>query len=510
MSTSSVVSQITEALAPVLEENEQLREGIAEVRAMMSTEDRGWQLIQGLGSGDHVQGLNLEEVKLVSEQARAQVAASALPKRAADLHTGFVFGRGMEIDGVLREAGKNGRPTAEIAFYENPINQESLFSGAAKKELQYARFTDGNVIAFCDKSSKTVRRIPIYEISATYVNPEYPDEILAWLRTWEQRTVDGKTEQRQAWAYTNRFKGTRQKSIKVGNDAIPVLENVTAVDLRANRQVGFTYGVPDAVAGLNWTRAYGEVLRYGQIVSESLAKFTYKVTQKTQKGAQNVGVKMSSGGVGQTAVIGEGQDIQLVSQSRQAYDFTHAQPLAAMAAAAWNVSIVDLLASPSSAGSSYGAGNLLTAGMQNAMQAMRWEWGNFFREVFRACGLNAPEVHWPPINEPDPYRMAQELTLYSVALSDEEYRTQVLDRLDIIGDAAAIPPSLAARNEPKSQAASPDQGRSTPAGGADSGSLNDQRSDLQSEALRSFRTDEILDRLEAVMARTGVESQRKP
>src|SRR5690606_32685999 len=113
-----------------------------------------------------------------------------------------------------------------------------------------------------------------------------------------------------------------------------------------NRQVGFTYGIPDALAGLHWTRAYGEVLRYGQIVSESLAKITYKVVQKTQKGAQNVGVKMSSGGVGQTAVIGEGQDIQLVSQSRQSYDFTHAQPLAAMAAAAWNVSIVDLLASP--------------------------------------------------------------------------------------------------------------------------------------------------------------------
>lgn len=501
MSTSSVVSQITEALAPVLEENEQLREGIAEVRAMMSAEDRGWQLIQGLGSGDHVQGLDLDEVKLVSEQARAQVAASALPKRAADLHTGFVFGRGMEIDGVLREAGKNGRPTAEIAFYENPINQESLFSGAAKKELQYARFTDGNVIAFCDKSSKTVRRIPIYEISATYVNPEYPDEILAWLRTWEQRTVDGKTEKRQAWAYTNRFKGTRQKTIKVGNDAIEVLENVTAVDLRANRQVGFTYGVPDAVAGLNWTRAYGEVLRYGQIVSESLAKFTYKVVQKTQKGAQNVGVKMSSGGVGQTAVVGEGQDIQLVSQSRQAYDFTHAQPLAAMAAAAWNVSIVDLLASPASAGSSYGAGNLLTAGMQNAMQAMRWEWTAFYEDVFQACGLGVPGIHWPEINEPDAYRLAQELTLYSPALSDEEYRAAVLDRLDIVGDAKKIPPSLKARNQAQKQAASPDQGRSSDAGAADSGSLNDQRSDGISEAMERFRQEEFLERLEAVAAR---------
>lgn len=191
MSTSDVVSQITEALSPVLEENEQLREGIAEVRAMMSHEDRGWSLIAGLGTGEHVQGLNLDEVKLVSEQARAQVAASALPKRAADLHTGFVFGQGLEIGDTLREPGKNGRPSAGIAFYENPINQESIFSGSAKKELQYARFTDGNVIAFCDKSTKTVRRIPIYEIAATYVSPEHPDEVWAWLRKWDHRNVDG-------------------------------------------------------------------------------------------------------------------------------------------------------------------------------------------------------------------------------------------------------------------------------------------------------------------------------
>lgn len=501
MSTSSVVSQITEALAPVLEENEQLREGIAEVRAMFAHEDAGWQLILGQAAGDRTKGLDLEEVQAVSATARTQVAAGALPKRAADLHAGYVFGGNLEIDETLRQPGKNGAPTNTVRFYENPVNQESLFSGAAKRELQYARFTDGNVVAFCDTSSKTVRRIPIFEIKQILVSPEYPDEIWAWMREWDQVGVDGKSETKRAWAYTNRFSGTRKQTIKVGQENVPVLKNVTAVDLRSNRQTGWVFGVPDAVAGLHWTRAYSEVLRYGQIVSESLAKFTYKVVQKTKQGAQNVGVKMSSGGVGQTAVVGEGQDIQLVSQSRQAYDFTHARPLAAMAAAAWNVTNPDLLADSSASGSSYGSLNALTPGMQNAMQAMRDEWTQFYQDIFQVMGFGRLGIHWPPMNEPDAYRLAQELTLYSPALSDEEYRAAVLDRLDIVGDAKVVPPSLKARNQAPKQAASPDQGRNSPAGGADSGSLNDQRSDGISEAMERFRQEEFLERLEAVAAR---------
>lgn len=501
MSTSDVVSRITEALQPVIHENELLRESIDEVRMMMNYDEDGWTSIAGLSGGTKSRGLDLSEVKQVSEKARVQVATAGLPKRAADLHTGFVFGRGMGIDNTLRDPGRTGRPPATVTFYENPVNQESLFSGAAKKELQYARFTDGNVIAFCDESTKTVRRIPITEIAATYVNPDHPDEVWAWLREWTTPSDTGSGAPKQAWVYSNRFKGRRQQTISYNGKSIRVLRNVTAVDLRANRQVGFTYGVPDALAGLHWTRAYGEVLRYGQIVSESLAKITYKVIQKSQKGAQNVGVKMSSGGVGQTAVVGEGQDIQLVSQSRQSYDFTHAQPLAAMAAAAWNVSIVDLLASPSSAGSSYGAGNLLTAGMQNAMQAMREEWSQFYADIFEVMGFGRVQVHWPAMEEPDPYRTAQELTLYSPALSDEEYRAAVLDRLDIIGDPKKIPPSLKARNQAQKQAASPDQGRNSPAGGADSGSLNDQRTDNVSEAMARFANEEFLERLEAVAER---------
>lgn len=512
MSTSDVVSQISEAVSsainPYIAENELLKESIDEVRAMFSYEDRGWSAISGLNQGDRQRGLSLGDVHKISENARARVAGSSLVKRAADLHTGYVFASaGPEIDNTIREPGKGGRPPGEVSFYENPINQESIFSGAAKRELQYARFSDGNVIAFCDTSKKLVRRVPISEISNVLVNPEYPEEIWAWLREWDQVTPLGQSRTVRRWAYTNRFSGTRQQSISVEGKAIPVLKNVTAVDLRANRQIGYTFGVPDATAGLHWVQAYGEVLRYGQIVDESLAKIVYKVVQKTKGGAQNVGVKMSTGGAGQTAVVGEGQDIQLVNSSQRGFDFTNARPLAAMAAAAWNVSNIDLLSDSSAAGSSYGAAQSLTPGMQNAMSAMRDEWTQFFQDVFQACGFDRPGLHWPAMEKPDAYRMAQEVTLYSPALTDEEYRGIVLDRLDIPGDASEIPPTLKARSDAAKQAASPDQGVTNGTGGQDSGSLNDQRSDTIGEALKQVQKEDFLreltglvERMEAVKA----------
>lgn len=501
MSTSDVLTQVTEALSPILAENEQLRESIDEVRAMLDYEDQNWNLLLG-GGGDQVSGLDLDQVHSASEKARKRVALSSLDKRAADLHAGYVFGAPLEIDGTEREPNKTGAPPAAVKFYENPINQESLFSGAAKRELQYARFTDGNVIAFCDTSKKTVRRIPIYEIVDVLVSPEYPDEIWAWLREWNQVGRDGKSETRQAWAYTNRYQERRQKSISRGGKSIPVLENVTAVDLRANRQVGWVYGIPDALSGMHWAEAYGKVMTWGQQITEGRNKIIYKVTNtKTKKGAQNVGVKMGQGGFGQGVAMGEGQDIALVNASAKGFDFTEARPLAAMAASAWNVSNIDLLADSSAAGSSYGAASALTAGMQNAMQSIRDEWTQFFQDIFQVNNMGRVGIHWAPMNPVDPYREAQELTLYSVALLDEEYRAVVLDRLDISGNASEIPASLAARTAAPVQAASPDQGSSNGTGGAGSTLGNDTRTDLIPEVLRQMNQDEFLREMHSLVER---------
>lgn len=489
MSNYDQFDRISEAiraeLAPIIAENERLEESLQSVRQMMDYEDRSWMpILGGLHSGDKTEGLDLDEVKIISEKARTKVAAAALEKRITDLYIGHVLGQGVEIDGVVRDPNAEGRPPARVKFFEDPVNQEYLFSESGMKALQRARFTDGNIIAFCDTSNRTVRTIPLSQITGVLTNPEYADEVWAWKRSYEHHKTTGETETKHVWVYTNRFKGVKKESIGEGSNRVRVDKKIVAVDLRVNRQTGWLMGVPDATAGMLWTEAYGEVLQYGRIVSKSLADILYKVTAKKKDTAQNVGVKMGKSGPGGGVVLGEGQDIQLVSATQRSFDFTAARPLAAMAASAWGVSAVDLLADSSAAGSSYGAGSLLTPATQNFMRSMQSEWTRFFQDIFEVLGLGRPAISWEPMEEPDPYREAQALTLLSVALTDEEYRAEVLDILNIPGDPTDIPETLKQRGlqavgSGAKQAASPDQGRSNGTNGADSGAKNDLRDDVQ-------------------------------
>lgn len=516
MSAIDPVKQISEALTQITEENEELREGLADVRAALNYEDTGWQAIFGFAGGDRTEGLDLAEVQSVSEKARTKVAAAALEKRAADLHAGYVFSNGVDFQGTIRDPSKTGAPPSLVKFYEDDINQENLFSEGAMRELQRARFTDGNVIVLCDTKTKQARRVPIKEISNVMTNPDFPDEIWAWQRTWDHHTASGESMTKVAWIYTNRFKGVKKKSIAQGNGlpAVPVLENMLAVDLRANRQVGWVYGLPDALAGMLWTEAYGQVLRYGQIVNESLAKVVYKVVQKTKKGAQNAGVKLTTPSQpGGAAVVGEGQDIQLVNSSQRSFDFTAARPLAAMAASAWNVTNPDLLNDSSASGSSYGSLNALVLGNLNAMLGMQVEWTQFFQDVFVAFGHGRIVVEWAPIESPDPYREGQIVGLaWNMGLvHPDEARPRIMEIAQIKDlhkgkapegvllpnnkdswERADIDPKDGPATGTATSTASPDQGVSNGTGGAGSTINNDTRTDNLESLLRDMAQSEFL------------------
>ena len=502
------IALLNEAISriPDLEnENQELRESISEVRALLSAEDRGWSLIQSVTSGERLEGLDLEEVHEIIRMIQPRVAAAGLTKRAADLHTGTVFGKGVQFEGVTSKPGTRGAKPGVVKFYDDPDNQESLFAASAHGELQRSRFIEGNIVAACNTRTKKVHRIPFSQIAAIKVDPDYPNRIIAYKRQWSTGT--GTDSEKSIWYVTRRFEGTRPKAFGTGPDRVAVDPDVTAVDLRANLQPGFVLGIPDGLAGLHWAESYTLALRAGQTVTEGLARLIFKVTNKTRQGAQSAGVKVANmSGHGNTASMVEGQDVEAVRTAGQAYAFDKLVPIVGPAAAAWNVSVPDLLNSSASAGSSYGALQGLAPGNRNAMTLMQKEWASFFQSIFDVMGFDRPGVHWEPLETPDPYRSAQALTLLSIALSDEEYRSRALDILDIDGNATDIPDTLKMRSQPEQTAAtqaSPDQGRSngTNSGG---GGANDQRSDTvsSSEALRrEMANDDFLSRFEELVVR---------
>lgn len=504
--TAAILSDEVLARVTTLEnENAGLKESLADVRAMFALEDRGWALITGLNTGERLEGLDLDELKEISEAIRPHLVGDGLVKRGADLHSGYVWSKGLGIEGVA-STGKQGRPTNSQTFYEDPINQESIFSALSHEEIQKARYADGNVFLAVNKSTREVRRIPLNQITGLRVNPDFPEEVWAWQRTWNPNDRPD-SKQKVLWYYTPRFKGKRQKSYTEGGKTVAISETEIVIDRRFNRQIGYPLGIPDAVAAMPWIAAYTEIINYGRVVNESLAKILFKIISKTSAGARTAGVKIANmSGHGNAASMVEGQDAQAISTAGKGYDFTSARPVASMAAAALNVPNIELLSDSSAAGSSYGAAQSLSPATKNAMRLMQAEWIELFEEIFNYLGLGRPRIWFDPLEDPDPYRAAQQLKILSDGLSDEEYRGKVLDLLDIAGNAADIPEILALRTlaaktaaEP-AQAASPDQGQSNGSGGGGQGA-NDQRTDGIGEMLNRMQDDAFLDNLRNLVER---------
>lgn len=510
MSTeSNPIQALSEAFTALQEQNAMLEEGMADIRAQFAYEDMsGWRLISGVASGDQVEGLDLDEVHAIAEKISPRIVAGALPRRAVDLHSGFVFGRGMYIEGTEKPRGRGAIPKIRRVFADM-TNQESVFSDIAKEELQKERFVSGNVLVAVNTKTGKINRIPFKQIKDVKVDPDFPENVIAWMREWD--TQDGSTNSvKRRWYYTKRFTGTRQRSYTKNGETILVEPNTTVVDLRAGRQVGHILGIPDGVAGIHWAELYSRAVKSGLAVAEGMAKIIFRVTNKTKQGVQSTGVKIANSDVtAGTASMAEGQELTAISTAGRGYDFASLRDLAGMAALAWNVSVMDLLNSAAASGASYGSASALVPGNRNAMLLMQKEWADFYKDIFDVLGEGRPTVVFEPFEAPDKYRELQAITLGSVALSDEEYRMSVLAALDIVGDSSDVPDALKLRNEPQQtavQQASPDQGRSsgTGTGNGDSGGqgANDQRSDGIGESLRrEMAMEDQLTRMSEMLAR---------
>lgn len=505
MDPIAVLSEAISRLPELEAENAHLQESVAEVRAMLARDDAGWTLIQGLQSGERLEGLELDEVKEIIALLQPKVAAAGLARRAASLHAGWVFGKGVQIEGTNAPEGRGAKPAA-YRFFADRKNQESVFSASAHEELQNSRFIEGNVLVACNTRTKVVQRIPFNQIVGLKVDPDFPTRILAYKRQWN-RHDDSENEVQTRWYLTHRFEGARPKSYGTGNERVAVDPDITVVDLRAGRQPGFVLGVPDGISGLNWAETYTLAMRAGVTVTEGLSRLIFKVTNKTRQGAQASAVKIGGmSGAGNTATMVEGQNVEAIRTAGQAYAFEKLMPLAAIAAAAWNVSVADLLNSSASSGS-YGSLQAISAGNRNAMTLMQRQWTTFFQDIFDVMGFGRPDVHWEPLETPDPYRSAQALTLLSPTLNPVEHRGKALDVLDITGDPTQIPDSLKAlqvqptATDTAAQQSSPDQGVANGAGNGGQGA-NDLRNDSVGENLRhEMFNGDFLDRFESLVER---------
>src|SRR5690625_216504 len=379
-----------------------------------------WELLEGY---DDNAGLSLDRLKQLEEILSDMVETNPLMKRAAQLRHSYIFGEGIWFTG-LKPSGYD--------LMKDEDNRRAMFSVQAQEELNKAKFTAGNVFVIYNRKTKKFTRVPLQEVDALEVDPESNERIWHIKRKWKHNGQD-----REMWYPTSTYTGPKRHWIgKVNGQQtkrVPVSQDAIIYHETANKQVGWTLGVPDSLAAMSWAIAYKNYLENNATLVKAYSQFAWKVTQQTRRGVDNAAVRIARGGVGGAAVQGTGSDIQALPASGSQVDFNNGQPLAAMVAASLGVPVIALISSPGAAGGSYGAAETLDRPTVIGMQVIQKTWGNFYESIFR--GIRNPDaiVHFPKIDSDPAYREVGSAAqaYHAGLLHQSEARQVALNRLNI-------------------------------------------------------------------------------
>lgn len=499
--------------------------------AHLAQEDYNWQRIFGGQFADV--GKTLDEIHDASQVIREFMIDAPLIGRAADLRQSYIWGKGVVINGVDDRPSGAGSTPALYRFFHDQQNQDVFFGEDAKPIAENALCSDGAFLLLGDIVTKKLERFPLSDVSDVLVDPNYPEKVWAYLRSWTDYTTTT-PKQKQAWYYTDRApKAGRRKTLRYGADRIAVDSSQEVIDLRVNLQVGWPLGVPDLFSAVGWNRTYIRAVKNGVSVTDAMAMIAFKATAGTQRGADNMALRLAQGGVGKAklAITGVAQDIAPLATTGSGYDFGSLRPLAALIATGAKVSIVHLLSDPGAAGSSYGSASNLDRPTLKAMQSRQAQWVSYIKRLLRwATNKDDAKVTFPPIDDPEPIREMQVVaTAWGTGLvHEDETRARVLavagieSMHDKSPDGALLPNNAFSEErtdiDPNGATYSgPDANRTSgnPANGgkfvatqgsndqfgANAGQVGDNRTDVLSNSLRVLADTAYLDRLEQLVER---------
>lgn len=505
VATETIVEMMAEAM-PEGAMTPELQETLSRVHTMLNIEDRGWtEMFSGTINDDDFPGPDLDLAQEVSDLSREMSLGAPLISRGCDLRHSYIWSKGIVIKGApedVQETGRRGPKSQKAKFFKNPRNVRYLLSAEAWKDMEDAAFNDGHFFFLGDDATKTGHPIPFSEISGILRDPDYDGEVLAYKRSYmtSDPTDPTKRKKRHVWYYTDNHDGPRSNP-EPNKEDVEVDTSKTLFVKAFNTKIGWPVGLPDSLPGLKWARIYSEMFNDGRVVSKANAKFAYKVKSTNSSTAKATAAKISNAqGTGNTAVMGMDNELTAIPQANRSYDFNGLRPVASQVATSFNVSVVHLLSDPGAAGSSYGSASNLDLPTKRAMVSRQQEWKSFLERVLRWGTGEDLEVSFPTLDDPDPYREGQLITMLfqSGEIHHDEFRERAIEvggftpMHDKSPTGVMLPnnkETVKANQAQTVSAASPDQGKSNGTGGVSDSAAKD----LQKESQNALFMDMLID-----------------
>lgn len=382
-----------------------LEERLAGVDRML--DEKGWHQLFAHDALDG--GLTLQQIKSASGQLRELLAGNPILKRALRARLTYVWGGGVEY-AAWSATGKPTTLTTAVRDKMRTANaKRTLFSNTAHVEFESAAFTDGNLFLLFEDGTSTCQRIVMDQITADLRDPSDQEVIWMFRREWDENpsgTTPAESRHRVAWYYTDAFEGRRATSVQVTRTKTePIDRSRTLVHVALNPQLGWAYGIPDALPVIAWLRLYREFLTNGYVMSRALAQIAFKMTAKTAAGGTRMSVEVAAPGQGGSAMgLGEGQDMSALATAGKGYDFGSGEPLAATIAAGIEVSVDTLLAK--------GTAKELDMDTRAAAEMRRLDWDDAFDRILARLGSARPlRATWRDLPVEQIQRQLQAVTL---------------------------------------------------------------------------------------------------
>lgn len=399
-------------------------------------DEKGWKQLFQHDALDG--GLTLAQIQLASKQLRELLAGNPILKRALRARLTYVWGGGVEYAAWSASDKPTTLTTAVRATMRKPSNRRSLFSNQAHVEFESAAFTDGNLFLLFSDSGQTCQRIVMDQITADLRDPDDQEVIWMFRREWDQNPAGTTPEQRQhsvRWYYTDAYEGRRASFVQVTpQKREPVDTTRTFVHIAVNPQLGWAYGIPDALPVIAWLRLYREFLTNGYVMSRALAQIAFKMSSKTAAGGTRAAAEVALPGQGGSAMaLGDGQDMSALATAGKGYDFNSGEPLAAAVAAGIEVSVDTLLAK--------GTQTELDMDTRAAAEMRRLDWDDAYDRILTRLGSTRPlRASWRDLPVEQIQRQLQAWTLLNQSgVVEGEVVQQGMARALKISDPGSVP-----------------------------------------------------------------------
>lgn len=379
----------------------------SESLARLRQEDIGWVSLSAVEGADSL--ITLDVIRDHSARARRLATLNPIVKRGLVVRNAYMWSDPVVYKGVTRPARK--------VIDENA---KACFSVQARVRDEQAFNTDGCVIYLVDKTTKTVMPIPLMRLGGVATDDVTGDVVALLINP----ATTGDPQWYMLWD---------RPGVTINAANYKVNHRLTAVYATVNRLSAEHYGKPDLMGALNYAQAYKEHLEIARMMQKSLSRLAFKAKSVNAKQQQAVTARMAGMGVGGTASIGAGQDIQAITKAGAGVDFSAGTPLAAMVSAALDIPLSVLL-TDGSAGGRQGAETALEDPTFKALELRRQLHIDMLNEVAQALGIKI-NVEYGSINNDQTHRRIQSLTLayQNGALHQVEMRSGVLQLLKIAG-----------------------------------------------------------------------------